>query len=193
MGVVLPGELVWVLDLIGVDWPNVDEDDYRQMADSLRSFAEECDNGTADTQQAVQRMLGENEGAAVEAFEAHWSKVAGTHLPQLAEGCRVGATVLDAIAVVIEGAKVAAIAQLGVLAAEVIAAQAAAVDTLGASEAAAAAATQVTRVVVKQLLQEAEQQIVSQLTSVVEGPIIAAVEGVANQLVLNLGGSAVAA
>ncbi|MGI5338551.1 hypothetical protein ACQEVS_14680 [Streptomyces sp. CA-181903] len=29
MGVVLPDRPAFVLDLIGVSWPNVDEDDYR--------------------------------------------------------------------------------------------------------------------------------------------------------------------
>ncbi|WP_156178737.1 WXG100-like domain-containing protein [Saccharothrix sp. ST-888] len=187
---VLPDELVWILDLIGVDWPNVDEDDYRAMADSLRSFATDIDDHTADTHQAVQRMLGENAGMAVDAFQAHWGKLSGTHLHQLGEGARMVATVMDAVAMVVEGAKIAAIAQLGILAAEVIAAQAAAVVTFGASEAAAAAATQVTRVVVKQLLKEAEQQIISQLMSIAEGPIISALEGMAGNLVLKLGAPA---
>jgi hypothetical protein len=26
---VLPGEVAWVLDLIGVQWPNIDEDELR--------------------------------------------------------------------------------------------------------------------------------------------------------------------
>ncbi len=84
MGVVLPDELAWVLDLIGVHWPNVDEDEFNEMADSLRSFADEVENGHADTAVAVQRMLGENIGQATDAFEAHWNKLASKHLPNLA-------------------------------------------------------------------------------------------------------------
>ncbi|WKX70636.1 hypothetical protein [Streptomyces sp. XD-27] len=45
MSVVLPDELSMVLNLIGVSWPNVDEDDYRDMADALRDFATEIDTG----------------------------------------------------------------------------------------------------------------------------------------------------
>ena len=29
MGVVLPGALAWVLDMIGIEWPNLDEDELR--------------------------------------------------------------------------------------------------------------------------------------------------------------------
>ncbi|WP_354643005.1 WXG100 family type VII secretion target [Kitasatospora camelliae] len=187
MGVVLPDELAWILDLIGVDWPNVDEDDYREMADAVRQFAEEIDQHRNDLHQAVEQMAGENAGAALDAFQAHWGKVNGTHIHQLAEGCRLVGTVLDGVAVVITGAKVAAIVQLGILAAEVIAAQAAAPFTFGLSEAGAIGATQATRVIVRRLLKEAEEQIVDQLISMATGPIISALGSMAGELVLQLG------
>ncbi|GAA2811478.1 hypothetical protein GCM10010441_40210 [Kitasatospora paracochleata] len=187
MGVVLPDELAWVLDLIGVNWPNVDEDDYREMADALRSFSEEMDSGITDMHGAVQDMLGTNAGLAVEAFEAHWGKLSGTHLHQLAEGGRLVATCLDGVAIVIEGAKIAAIVQLGLMAAEVIAAQAAAPLTFGLSEAGALGATQATRVIVRRLLKEAEQQIIDQLVSIATGPVIQALSDMAGNLVLQLG------
>ncbi|WP_329313925.1 WXG100-like domain-containing protein [Streptomyces sp. NBC_01262] len=191
MGVVLPDELVWVLDLIGVSWPNVDEDDYREMADALRSFADEIDSGTSDTHRAVQDMLGGNAGMAVEAFEAHWGKVSGTHLHQLAEGGRLVGTALDGVALVIEGAKIAAVVQLVVLSVELIAAQAAAPFTFGISEAGAAAGTQATRVIVRRLLKEAEEQILQQLLAIAEGPIIDALSNMAGNLVLQLGEQAI--
>ncbi|WAL75437.1 hypothetical protein OU787_30250 [Kitasatospora sp. YST-16] len=187
MGVVLPDELAWVLDLIGINWPNVDEDDYREMADAVRQFAEEIDQHRGDLEQAVAEMAGENAGLALEAFQAHWGKVSGTHIHQLAEGCRLVGTALDGVAVVITGAKIAAIVQLGVLAAEVIAAQAAAPFTFGLSEAGAIGATQVTRVIVRRLLKEAEQQIVDQLISAATGPIVSALGSMAGELVLQLG------
>ncbi|GAA0680292.1 hypothetical protein GCM10010193_37450 [Kitasatospora atroaurantiaca] len=184
---VLPDELAWALDLIGVNWPNVDEDDYREMADALRSFAEEMDSGVADMHSAVQDMLGGNAGLAAEAFEAHWGKLSGTHLHQLAEGGRLVATCLDGVAVVIEGAKNAAIVQLGIMAAEVIAAQATAPFTFGLSEAGALAATQTTRVIVRRLLKEAEQQLIDQLVSMATGPVIEALSNMAGNVVLQLG------
>ncbi|MFI5531908.1 hypothetical protein ACIA8O_25585 [Kitasatospora sp. NPDC051853] len=186
MGVVLPDELAWVLDLIGINWPNVDEDDYREMADALREFASDIDTGVADAHGAVQEMLGSNAGLAVQAFEAHWGKISGTHLHQLAEGGRLVAVCLDGVAVVIEGAKIAAVVQLGILAAEVIAAQAAAPFTFGLSEVGALGATQATRVIVKRLLKEAQQMIVDQLMEMATGAVIEAVAGMAGDLVINL-------
>ncbi|MGE7438014.1 hypothetical protein [Kitasatospora sp. NPDC001175] len=169
----------------------MDEDEFREIADSMRSFADEIDNGRADSLVAVQRMLAENIGPASEAFSAHWDKVSGKHLHNLAEGGRLLATALDGAAVLIEGAKVAAVAQLGILAVEVATAQAAAPLTFGLSEAGALGATQVTRLAVRRLLKEAEQEIVSQLLAVAEEPVINALSGMATDLALQLAGNAV--
>ncbi|MGW4693992.1 hypothetical protein OU787_12095 [Kitasatospora sp. YST-16] len=190
MGVVLPDEVAWVLDLIGVNWPNVDEDEFREIADSMRAFAEEVDEGRTDTIAAVARLVSENVGPASDAFNNHWTSVAGKHLEGLGEAGRLLATALDGAALVITGAKIAAVAQLVALAVEVIAAQAAAPFTFGLSEAGALGATQATRLIVRRLLKEAEQQIVQQLLSVVEEPVLNALSNMAGDLVLQLGENA---
>ncbi|MFJ1757457.1 hypothetical protein [Kitasatospora sp. NPDC088134] len=193
MGVVLPDELAWVLDLIGVNWPNVDEDEYREMADELRELASSLTEDTDALSSAVGGLLGMNQGAAAEAFRAKFDKVVGTHLPQVGKALDLFATGLDGAALVISGAKVAAIAQLVIMATELIAAQAAAPFTFGLSEAGAVGATQVTRVIVKRLLKEAEQQLLSQLMSLVEGPVFAALGSMGQDLVVQLTMNAVGA
>ncbi|MFI6448662.1 hypothetical protein [Kitasatospora sp. NPDC050543] len=190
MGVVLPDEVAWVLDLIGVHWPNVDEDEYRQMADDLRSFAGEIDDGRAETATAVQQLIAVNTGAATEAFNLHWEKLSGKHLHNMAEAGRLLATALDGAAALIEGAKLAAIAQLVFLAGEVAAAQAAAPLTLGLSEVGALGATQVTRIAVKRILKEVEQAIVAELMAVAQEPVMNALSTMATDLVLQLGANA---
>ena len=34
----IPGELVWVLDMLGYDWPPLDEDELRRAAEIMRTF-----------------------------------------------------------------------------------------------------------------------------------------------------------
>lgn len=191
MGVVLPDEAAWVLDLIGVEWPNVDEDDYRDMADGLRSFASQVRGGRDATEDVVRQFLEGNEGLATAAFQNHWGKLSGTHLESLAEAADLGAMALDGAAVAVAGAKVAAIVQLGILAAEIIAAQASAPFTLGLSELGALGATQATRVIVRRLLKEAEHLLVEELMAVATGPIFSAIEGMAADLVIQVGANAV--
>ncbi|WP_406123512.1 hypothetical protein OIE52_36540 [Streptomyces canus] len=190
MGVVLPSELDAALDLIGISWPNVDEDDYRDMAQAMREFADDIEDGAADAHQAITDLIGGNEGLAIQALEKHWDLVKGKHLTNLSEAGRVAATALDAVAVLIEGAKIAAIAQLGILAAEIVAAIAAAPVTLGLSTLGGIAGTQATRIAVKRIFQEVCEEIASRIIEVATGPIFQALGAMAGDLVLQLGGNA---
>ncbi|AZQ34491.1 hypothetical protein EJ357_14220 [Streptomyces cyaneochromogenes] len=190
MGVTLPSYLDEALDLIGVNWPNVDEDDYRDMAQAMREFADDIDDGAADAHAAIADLIGTNEGLAVQALEKHWGKVKDTHLANLAEAGRLAATALDGVAVLIEGAKLAAIAQLGILAAEIAAAIAAAPVTLGLSTLGGLAGTQVTRIAVKRIFQEVCEEVASRVIEVAMGPVYEALGSMAGDLVVQLGGNA---
>ncbi|GGZ39211.1 nucleic acid/nucleotide deaminase domain-containing protein [Streptomyces poonensis] len=190
MGVTLPGYLDEALDLIGISWPNVDEDDYREMATAMREFADDVDDGAADAHAAIMDLIGSNEGLAVQALEAHWGKVKGTHLTNLAEAGRMAATALDGVAVLIEGAKVAAIAQLGILAAEIAAAIAAAPVTFGLSTLGGIAGTQATRIAVKHIFEEVAEEVVTRVVEVAMGPVYQALGSMAGDLVVQLGGNA---
>ncbi|MFB6886960.1 RHS repeat protein, partial [Streptomyces noursei] len=191
MGVVLPGWADEVLDIIGVSWPNVDEDDYRDMAEAMREFADDIDHGANEAHTAIQGLVGSAGGSlAVEALNAHWSKINGTHLKNLGECGRMAATAMEGVAVLIEGAKIGAIVQLGILAAEVIAAQAAAPFTLGLSEVGALAATQATRVIVKRLFKEVCQQVAEQVISIALTPVEEALGAMVGDLVVQIGANA---
>ncbi|MBZ4322192.1 YwqJ-related putative deaminase [Streptomyces huiliensis] len=175
-----------MLDLIGVNWPNVDEDDYREMAKSLRGFATDVDTGRGDSNVALNRLISTNRGEMTEAIEAHVRKLNGKHLHNLAEAGRLLAGGLDAAAVVVAGAKGAAIVQLGILAAEVATAQAAAPLTLGLSELGALAGVGITRTVVKRILKGAAEAAVQEVMSVVTGPVFAALDSMTQDLVVQV-------
>ncbi|WKX70646.1 hypothetical protein [Streptomyces sp. XD-27] len=186
MGVVLPDELSMVLNLIGVSWPNVDEQDYRDMATSLRDFATEIDTGRGDTQTALNRLISTNRGETADAINTHVSKLNGKHLHNLAEGSRLLAGGLDSAATLVAWAKDAAIIQLGILAAEIATAQATAIFTLGLSELAALGGVAVTRTVVKRLLKEAAEYAVQEIMAVVTGPVFLALENMATDLIVQV-------
>ncbi|MEU3544857.1 hypothetical protein, partial [Streptomyces paromomycinus] len=100
MGVVLPGWADEILDIIGVSWPNVDEDDYREMATAMREFAGDINDGAGQAHEAVQALVSSaGGGQAAEALNAHWSKINGTHLAKLAQCGELAATALDGVAV----------------------------------------------------------------------------------------------
>ncbi|WKX72913.1 YwqJ-related putative deaminase [Streptomyces sp. XD-27] len=186
MGVVLPDELSTVLDLIGVSWPNVDEDDYRDMADALRDFATEIDTGRGDTQTALNRLISTNKGETTAAINAHINKLNGKHLHNLAEASRLLAGGLDGAATLVAGAKGAAVAALWTLAAEVAAAQATAIFTLGLSELAALGGVAVTRTIVKKALKEGAKLAAEEILAVVTAPAFAALENMATDLIVQV-------
>lgn len=187
MGLELPGALTWVLSMVGIDWPNVDEDELRSGANELRSLASELTGSTGKAKSDIESMLSNNSSQSLELFDKLWGKVSGNHLPQLAEGMKVVATGLDISAVLVVGMKAAAIAQLAILAAEIIADQAEAFFTFGASEAEIPIQVAATRGIMKEIMDQAIKQVEQQLIQAVEGPVFQALgnagEELAGQLV----------
>ncbi|HEX7657861.1 MAG TPA: hypothetical protein VF444_00170 [Pseudonocardiaceae bacterium] len=191
MGLVLPSALDWVLNLIGINWPNIDEDELRSTADELRQISSELTSNTGDAQAKIAQMLSENSSQALTNFQGIWDKLAKNHLPQLGEGMKVLAEGLDISAVVVIGLKVAAIVQLGILAAEIIADEAAAPFTFGASEALIPIQVEATSQIMKQIIKKAVNQIEEQLLNAVEGPIFSSLGNAAEEMAGQLVGDAV--
>lgn len=101
----LPGEVVQLLQFIGVNWPNIDEDRVREPGQLVRQFAENLQathqDATAHLQQAGQHY----KGAGYEAMVAAWGQKSDAHMSELVSACGVVATALDAGADVIVGMK----------------------------------------------------------------------------------------
>lgn len=190
MGLELPGPLVWVLNLVGINWPNVDEDQLRSAASELRQFSQELTSNSGDAQAGIQQMLSNNSSQSLELFQALWNKLSGSHLPQMATAMGVVGDALDVGAVIVVGLKAAAIAQLAMLAAEIISNQAEAVVTFGASEALIPVETMATREIMKTVMDQAIQQLEQQLMSAVEQPVINALTSAADDLAQQLVGDA---
>ena len=70
VGVTLPSEVTWVLDLIGVEWPNIDEDELRSAADQLRELGSELSSNNGDAKSEIEEMLGVNSAESLAIFEA---------------------------------------------------------------------------------------------------------------------------
>jgi hypothetical protein len=183
MGVTLPSELAWVLGLLGVDWPNADEDRFRAAASAYRQSAAEIDHARTRGDLATQGLMAGNSGAHVDALAANWGRVSGEHLGRLVELLHLTADGLDGLALVVEGAKAAVVVQLGVLAGELAAAAASSIVTFGLSDAAALAATQLTRVAVSDILREAEEQLLRQAMAIVGSEVASIVAGLAKEAI----------
>ncbi|MCZ7416187.1 DUF6531 domain-containing protein [Streptomyces sp. WMMC897] len=186
MAVVLPSEADMVLDLIGVPWPNVDEDAYRDMADNLRDFADDVEDDAHSARQGVKRLISSGESEALTALNGHWEKVDNTHLKDLASAARIMATALDGAAGIIEAQKVVAVGHLVACAATATTSAVGAFFTFGASTVIGAAAVATCRKLVKEAIQTAMDEAVKHIIAAMAEPAVVALESMATELVVQI-------
>ena len=178
----LPGPVVSFLNVIGVDWPNVDEGKVRDFASHVREFASAVDT-THQRATATVRQLGAHyQGPSYEALLEAWGEKSSTHMAELVRLCRAVADALDVAAGVIVTMKGECVAELIGLAVAFTAEQAAAVETLGASEAAAALTVKAAEQAVAVLEDQLTQYIIAKIIDAAMEPLVEAVDRAAGGL-----------
>jgi DNase/tRNase domain of colicin-like bacteriocin len=157
MSVMLDPKLVFVLNLIGFNWPQADEDKLRESARHWREYASELEHVMADTNRTLAQVRADHSGDSIDALEQHWRQF-GEHLRQAHDAAGVVAEVLDGFALAVETLKFAVIAQLVILAGELAATTGAAILTFGVAEAAAPEEIAITQVAMRWLTREGIQK-----------------------------------
>jgi uncharacterized protein YukE len=167
----LPSEVVDFLQLIGVNWPMVNEDKIGELATHVREFADSLHGTHQDATAAVHTMSEAYQGASYDALLAKWSSLSDSHMTDMITACHVVADALEVAVGVIVGLKMAAIAELAALAVSFVADQAAAVVTLGIAEAAEALIVLAAEKAVDYLEMEAENYIIAQVIEAALTPL----------------------
>ena len=185
MALMLPNALEWVLEMCGFEWPTGDEDKMMECANTWRQFAADVEALQARGMSAAGNVLAESAGDSIEGFNKTWEKFSGGsgYFDDARQGAELIAICMDAAAMLIIGLKVAVIAQLIILAIEIIAAQAAAPFTLGLSELGAMGAAAATRLILRKLLKEIAQQILQAVLETAKEPFVSALEAMVSDLV----------
>ncbi|MEV0374036.1 PE-PGRS family protein [Streptomyces sp. NPDC050636] len=187
MSIQLPGGVDWVLDLLGFNWPNADEDKLFECAQIWRDFAEAVNQANSSGSTAANEVFSANSGEAVEGFSKEWGAYNGSaggdnYLRDAAMAAEVIAFAFDAAALAVIAGKIAVIVQLVITAAELIAAQAAAPFTLGLSELGAAGAVQASRVIIRQILDKLKREVMEAATKAMEHATMDAIKKMTKDL-----------
>jgi Papain fold toxin 1, glutamine deamidase len=153
----LPDNLVFVLNLIGFNWPQADEDKLRQSAQHWREYASELEYVIKDSNRILDQIRTENSGESIQALEPHWRQF-GDHLRQAQAAAGLVAEGLDGFAAAVEVLKGAVLLRLGILAGELAATTGAAFLTFGVAEAAAPEEIVITQGIMRWLSREAIQK-----------------------------------
>jgi uncharacterized protein YukE len=187
MAIELPGEVAQFLQLIGINWPQINEDKVREFGTHVRQFADNLQDAHQQAHATIQQLGQSYQGAGYEALLAKWSGTSTKHLTELVDACHAVADALAAAADVIVGLKVEAIAELVVMAASFVADQAAAVATFGIAEAAEGLIVEGAEKLVEFLKQQVIQHITGAVIGAAVGPLMekvaAAVKGLAFEAV----------
>ncbi|MFJ6648581.1 hypothetical protein ACIQPS_23350, partial [Streptomyces sp. NPDC091290] len=188
MSLTLPDELVWVLDLLGYNWPEADEQALHQVAETWRGFGAHLEKIEAQGEGFARTVVAANVGSAIEGFSKDWGAYTGAngedrYLPDAKLACEVIALAFDVAAIAVLTAKLSVIAQLIALAIEIIAAQAAAPFTFGLSELGAMGATQATRLIVRELLDRLKKEVLEAAAKAMEHATVDALKKAAKRVV----------
>lgn len=121
MGMMLPNELVWILDKLGFEWPDVDEDEVRRAASLVRTFGSDLEMCIQAVDRRVNSDLAEAmRGKAGPAYVSAWNSNRSQNLQQLLDFMDPAATGIDLAADVILGLKVKVIADVSLTLAQLI-------------------------------------------------------------------------
>jgi hypothetical protein len=172
----LPLPVVNFLNVIGVPWPYIDEDQVREFATLTRQFAQAVETTHDDATRAVAGIAEGHQSVSTEAMTSGWARMSTEHVHELVNGCHVLADALDVAAVYIVAQKMEAVAVLIGMAEAFIADQAAAVATLGLAEAAVPLLIVGAQRLVKSLVMDLEQHLIGKVIEAAAKPLFAKVE-----------------
>jgi len=172
----LPGPVVTFLNVIGIDWPYLNEDAIRSMAQLVREFGQAVEQTHQDATSSVANFALAYQGSSTDAMHSGWTQLSAAHVNEIVEGCDILADALEVGADFVVGQKVEAAIQLGIMAAEFVADQVASAFTFGLAEAAVPAIIAGGKALVETLKQQIIQTIMGDVIEAALKPLFAKVE-----------------
>ena len=121
MGMMLPNELIWVMDKMGLEWPDIDEDEVRKAATLVRGY-----QGDMETlvQAADRRINGQiataMRGQTGAAHVSGWNRNRSENVQQLLDLLGPAAVGIDAAAGIVLALKIKVIAEVTLTLAQLI-------------------------------------------------------------------------
>lgn len=131
----LPGELERLLNDLGFNWPEIDEERLLELGQAWTAYGSQLERISTDAERAAQEVWSGNSGPAIDSFKARWEheKSPAQILTKGATGAHTLGALLMVCGALVLGLKINVIVQLTILAIEIIEALATAPETFGGS------------------------------------------------------------
>lgn len=172
----LPGPVVTFLNVLGVPWPYLNEDEIRRFASMVRQFGQAVEQTHQDATRAIANISQAYQGASTQRMQSGWAHLSAHHVDEIIAGSHVLADALEVGADWVVAQKVEAIAELVGMAATFVADQAAAVATFGLAEAAVPVIIEAGKKLLETLKQQIIQYITGEIIEAAAKPLFAKVE-----------------
>lgn len=169
----LPMPVVNFLNVIGIEWPYINEDSIHQFATLVREFGQAVERTHQDATETISHISQAHQGASTQQMVSGWSELSDRHVKEIVDGSVIVADALEAWAAYIVVQKMEAIGQLVAMAAEFVADQAASVATLGIAEAALPVIIELGQKLGQSLIQDLEQYVLSKVIEAALKPFMA--------------------
>lgn len=173
MAITIPSELAWVLNMLGYDWPEIDEDELQRGAVMLRQYGEDLDAAITRVDEIILDQVGPayrtNAGAS---FTEAWSDNRSSNMQQFVQLIPPAASGLDIGSDAVIALKLKVIAELVITAAQIAAAIASAAFTFGLSAAANVAIIAARKKALDFVTNIAVDQAMAQIFSLISEPLM---------------------
>lgn len=178
----LPLPVVNLLNVIGVSWPYINEDQVTKFASLTREFATAVQTTHADATAQVSAIAAAHKASSTQKMTDGWEKLSARHVTEIVDASHVLADALDAAAGYIVAQKAIAVAELVTMAAAFVADQAAAVATFGIAEAAVPVIEEAASKLTKSLINDLVQYVIGEVVEAAAKPLFAKVENMLSGL-----------
>ena len=183
MGMMLPDELVWIMDKLGFEWPDIDEDELRRGADLLRTFHGDVEAKIQAMDEKVNlELVDALRGQAGPAYVAAWNTNRSQNLEKMLDLLGPLPTGVDLMADGVLALKIKVIADVTITAAQVAAALASSFVTFGAGAAVAAGLIIARKKAMDAVMDLAVEEVLSHLTPLVLEPLSEHIPAVLNAI-----------
>ena len=142
----------------------------------VRDFGQAVQQTHQDATATVQNIAQAYKGASTELLQSGWTRLSAQHVDELVDGCGVLSDALEVGADFVVAQKAEAAIQLGIMAAEFVADQAASVVTLGLAEGAVPVIIAAGKALMETLKQQIIQTIMGDVIEAAAKPLFAKVE-----------------
>lgn len=121
MGMMLPDELIWIMDKLGFEWPDIDEDELRRGAQMVRVFRDDLEAKIQAMDRKVNNELSSAlRGEAGTAYVSAWNTNRSQNLQKLIDLLGPAPTGIDIAADAVLALKIKVIADITVTLAQLI-------------------------------------------------------------------------